>query len=233
MKLFRSIRQALIKERNLKRYLLYALGEILLVMIGISLAFQVNNWNDNRIKKEAETRYYENIKEQIVDDKALIQSEMKYNNHYMAQFKYANEILEVNDRSKMDTLGLIAINLTNYSDFDRRGNIYETMVNSGEIQLLRNHKIVNAVRVLEERYNYINRMENIHYDVVLKYVIPSINPVINFSTGKVQKPDHIYTYEFQNMIIQLMEVMKEKNETYNSALFEIERITALIDEELE
>ena len=233
MKLFRSIRQALIKERNLKRYLLYALGEILLVMIGISLAFQVNNWNDNRIKKEAETRYYENIKEQIVDDKALIQSEMKYNNHYMAQFKYANEILEVNDRSKMDTLGLIAINLTNYSDFDRRGNIYETMVNSGEIQLLRNHKIVNAVRVLEERYNYINRMENIHYDVVLKYVIPSLNPVINFSTGKVQKPDHIYTYEFQNMIIQLMEVMKEKNETYNSALFEIERITALIDEELE
>jgi hypothetical protein len=233
MKLLRNIRQALIKEGKLKRYLLYALGEILLVMIGISLAFQFNNWNDNRIQKEAETRYYENIKEQIVDDKALIQSEMEYNNHYMAQFKYASEILKVEDRSKIDTLGLIAINLTNYSDFDRQGNIYETMVNSGQIKLLRNHKIVNAVRVLEERYNYINRMENIHYDVVLKYVIPSINPVINFSTGKVQKQDQIYTYEFQNMIIQLLQVMEEKNQTYNSALFEIEIITALIDQELE
>ena len=50
MKLFRKIRQTLIKQGNIKRYLLYAIGEILLVMIGISLAFQVSNWDDNRIR---------------------------------------------------------------------------------------------------------------------------------------------------------------------------------------
>ena len=54
MKLFRSVRQNMIKDGNLKRYLIYAIGEILLVMIGISLAFQVSNWDDNRIKKKAE-----------------------------------------------------------------------------------------------------------------------------------------------------------------------------------
>ena len=72
MKLFRRIRQNLIKEGNIKRYLLYAIGEILLVMIGISLAFQLDNWNDDRIKHNAEIRFYENIKEQIIDDKDLI-----------------------------------------------------------------------------------------------------------------------------------------------------------------
>jgi hypothetical protein len=42
MKLFRKIRQVLIQDGNIKKYLLYAIGEILLVMVGILLAFQVN-----------------------------------------------------------------------------------------------------------------------------------------------------------------------------------------------
>lgn len=232
MKLFRGIRQALIKDGNIKRYLLYAVGEILLVMIGISLAFQVNNWDNNRIKKVEEIRYYQNIRDQIVDDKSLIQNQMDYNNRYMAQFKYANEIIEANDRSRMDTLGLIVINLTNYSDFDRQGNIYETMVNSGVIQLLRNHEIVNGVRELEEKYFYANRMENIHYDVILRYVIPNVNPVINISTKRIQNPDHVFSYEFQNLLLQLIQVMTEKDKTYNEVMNEIEIIVALIDEEL-
>ena len=155
MKLFKKIRQTMIKEGNLKRYLLYAIGEIFLVMIGISLAFQLDNWNDNRIKDNAEIVYYENIKVQIADDKALILEQIHFNNGYLAEFKYANEILEANDRSKIDTLGFIVRNLTQYSDFDKKGNIYETLVNSGEIKLLRNHTIVNSIRELEEKYTYI------------------------------------------------------------------------------
>ncbi|WP_370476964.1 DUF6090 family protein [Tamlana flava] len=48
LKFFRRIRQNLIDEGKLKRYLIYAFGEIILVMIGILLALQVNNWNEER-----------------------------------------------------------------------------------------------------------------------------------------------------------------------------------------
>ena len=234
MKLFKNIRKTMIKEGSLKRYFLYAIGEILLVMIGISLAFQLDNWNENRIKENAEIRYYENIRVQIADDKELLQSlKEDLNNVLMAQFKYANEIIETNDRSKLDTLGLIIRNLTQNSDFDRQGNIYETMVNSGEIKLLRNHDIVNGVRKLEEKYLYANRMENIHYDAVMHHVVQSINPMIKVSTGKIQKPELIFNYEFQNLITELIQIMQEKDKVYNEALDEIEVITELIDEELE
>ena len=232
MKLFRGTRQSLIEKGDLKKYLLYAVGEILLVMIGISLAFQVSNWDDNRIKKNAENRYYKSVRAQIADDKKNIQGQKDYNNHYMTEFKYANEIIENNDRSKLDTLGLLIHNLTQYSDFDKQGNIYETMVNSGQINLLQNDKIVNGIRQLEEMYIYINRMENIHYDVMMDYTAPAVTSVLKFATREIKKPDDVFTYEFQNLVIMLMQVMEEKDRTYNQAINEIDVVTIFINEEL-
>lgn len=48
LKFFRNIRQRLLLEVKIGKYLTYALGEIVLVMIGILLALQINNWNENR-----------------------------------------------------------------------------------------------------------------------------------------------------------------------------------------
>jgi len=233
MKPFKNIRISLIKGGNIKRYLLYAIGEVLLVMIGISLAFQADNWNEDRLKKDEERSNYQNIRDQIIADKDVIQGQIHFNNRYMAQFKYAYTIIESEDRSKMDTLGLIMRNLLQYSDFDRQGNIYETMVNSGEIKILRNHKIVNGIRVLEEKYMYINRMENIHYDATSRHVAVAINPLVNFATSEIQKPDQVFHYEFQNLIIMLLQVMDEKNKTYTEAINQIDYIKELIDSELD
>ena len=232
MKPFKNIRISLIKGGNIKRYLLYAIGEVLLVMVGISLAFQADNWNEDRLKKDEERSNYQNIRDQIIADKEVIQGQIHFNNRYMAQFKYAYTLVESEDRSKMDTLGLIIPNLLEYSDFDRQGNIYETMVNSGEIKILRNHKIVNGIRVLEEKYMYINRMENIHYDATSRHVAVAINPLVNFATSEIKKPDQVFHYEFQNLLIMLLQVMDEKNKTYTEAINQIEYIKGLIDSEL-
>ena len=72
MKFFRKIRQNFIEKENLKRYLLYAVGEILLVMIGILLALQVNNWNEEK-KSNIKTIIY---KEKIIADLKLDTSNM-------------------------------------------------------------------------------------------------------------------------------------------------------------
>lgn len=51
LKIFRKVRQNMIKNNKVTAYLLYAIGEIILVMIGILLALQVNNWNESRKQK--------------------------------------------------------------------------------------------------------------------------------------------------------------------------------------
>lgn len=61
MKLFRRIRENLLSEGKMINYLKYALGEIILVMIGILLALQVNNWNQERKNKSLKEFYQKNI----------------------------------------------------------------------------------------------------------------------------------------------------------------------------
>ena len=56
IKFFRSIRKALLAENKFSKYLIYAIGEIVLVVIGILIALQINNWNENRkIEREIES----------------------------------------------------------------------------------------------------------------------------------------------------------------------------------
>lgn len=232
MKLFRNIRQSMLINGNLKRYLLYAVGEILLIMIGVLLAFQVSNWNEKRNNKKAELIYYQNIKRQLNEDMGIISRNVDYNNRYLDQFEFAAQIIEVNDQSKMDTLVEISLNLIRYSDFHRGSNIYETIVNSGQIKLLHNHKIIEGLQRLEETYVYINKMEGIHLDLIKLIVIPDLVKSIKFSSLKAEIPDELYTFEFKNRFTFLVDIMKEKDEVYDKAINEIIEIIELIDEEL-
>ena len=57
IKFFRKIRQRLLTENKFNKYFLYAIGEIVLVVIGILIALQINNWNDNQ-KDQKQARTY-------------------------------------------------------------------------------------------------------------------------------------------------------------------------------
>ena len=232
MQLFRNIRQKLFQNGAFKKYLIYAILEIFLVMVGILLAFQVSDWDSDRKERTAELTTYRNIRDQINNDKDRIRGQISGNDHYLSMFQMAMDIIESKDFTQKDTLGKIAFNLTYYSDYDRKGNIYETLINSGQIKLLHNLEIVNRIKELEDLYLYMNRMESIHYDAVIRYVVPSISTTIKLSTGEIQNVDAVYGFEFQNLIYSLIHIMQEKDQTYKSAIDHIDEVIELINKEL-
>lgn len=56
IKFFRRIRQRLLSENKFSKYLIYAIGEIILVVIGILIALQINNWNESKQRSKQETK---------------------------------------------------------------------------------------------------------------------------------------------------------------------------------
>ena len=68
IKIFRKIRQQLLTENKSSKYLIYAIGEIILVVIGILIALSINNWNESRKKKETLYNIYTIIKQDLETD---------------------------------------------------------------------------------------------------------------------------------------------------------------------
>ena len=74
IKYLRHIRQTLIMENKTSKYLKYAIGEIVLVVIGILIALQINNWNENRKANAIGKQYLKGIKEDLQKDLKNIDS---------------------------------------------------------------------------------------------------------------------------------------------------------------
>jgi len=228
----RKIREKLISENKIGRYLKYALGEIILVVIGILIALSINNWNQQRMVKQEAVNYYKNIKRQLLEDTEIIKSNIDFNSYYNEQYRYAIELIEADDRTQIDSLAKISINLLEYSDFHQESNAYEALVNSGEIKILNNQEIIQGLQRLGEIYIYINKLEVGHFEII-KAIYPDLQKIVALNSKKIEKIDLLFTFEFQNQFVISLEITKEKDEIYHRALDEIKSILNLIDTELD
>ena len=80
IKFFRNIRKRLLSEGKTGKYFKYAIGEIVLVVIGILIALQVNNWNEKRIKLYNEKNLIASIVDEVKASKINLSTDLQQNN---------------------------------------------------------------------------------------------------------------------------------------------------------
>ncbi|WP_296705535.1 DUF6090 family protein [Algoriphagus sp.] len=76
--IFRKIRQQLLTENRVTRYLIYALGEILLVTIGILIALQMNTWKEEKQHRLSEQTFYQTILDDLENDQKKLDQLSKF-----------------------------------------------------------------------------------------------------------------------------------------------------------
>ena len=150
VKFFRKIRQNLLSEGKTGKYLKCAIGEIVLVVIGILIALQINNWNENQ-KLETKTQdYYVQLLDDLNSDIISAENTIKeFSNHQKEYNNYTSSYDEkgltpINAYEQISKLTLISTPLT----FNT--NTIESLQNSGDVGLMPSHirnKLMNLGRL--------------------------------------------------------------------------------------
>ena len=134
LNLLRRRRRKLLAEGNLKRYLAFASGEILLVMVGILLALQVNNWNENRKMIKEESKYLQRIYSDIKADSSyfsqrIIASNQEIDNYY----RFIHE------------------------SYKEQNSTFLEMIHAGKLDLITDDSLKTAINKLYTRYEAVGK----------------------------------------------------------------------------
>ena len=104
----RKIRKSIIGGSSVRTYPVYAIGEIALVVIGILIALQISNWDQQNQYRELERRHLESAIQQLTLDAETLQDEFNYNDLLSTQFTNAKRIIQDRRYDLQDSLGKMA-----------------------------------------------------------------------------------------------------------------------------
>ena len=174
IKFFRHIRKSLLAQNKMGKYFKYALGEIVLVVIGILIALQINNWNEERKNNTKEQQILSQLKEEYTTN--LFQLEQKIA-HRKKIIKAASKVLEFIDKpKKINTDSLISqLNILIGSPTFKP--LENNLINSGNILLIKNEKLNQLLTTWPSEVLHVQEIEKIWNKRMWEYVIPVFSKV--------------------------------------------------------
>ena len=156
IKFFRKIRYDLMEKNKTGKYLKYAIGEIVLVVIGILIALSINNWNEHQKILNNEEELIISLKEEVTNTIIEIEASLVENNLFL---KSADELinkLSLND----DVLNMNEI----YAAFNYRGckinsPVLEGIIATNSNVLVNRKEQITDLRLLKNGYDNVVRQE--------------------------------------------------------------------------
>lgn len=172
IKFFRKIRQQLLSKNQVSKYLVYAFGEIILVVIGILIALGINNLNQERINKNTEQIYLHGLEEEFKTSKLKLEELIQVN---QGNIDGAKSILKYiadpnNSPAEKEFSQLLYQSFSSDIAFNPNNSLLNEMINSGNLKILSNSDLrrllTNWISTLED----IKRQEN-ELDIQREHVL--------------------------------------------------------------
>lgn len=142
MNLLRRIRQEMAQQNKVPRYLRYALGEIVLVVLGILIALQINNWNENRKEKIEEIKILNILKSEYTYNRTELDRSIKKAERMQ---EHSDTLLKIfagkTDKKDLNTVQQLILRLGAYPTFDPSNGALNDLIGSGKLKVIRNDSL--------------------------------------------------------------------------------------------
>lgn len=234
LKLFRKIRRKLIDEGSLKRYFIYAVGEILLVMIGILLALQVSNWNQTRIEGKKEYKALSALNKEFKLNKQRIKTKQNLRISIAPKLEdYIKKISsgEADYNSFKDFYSdQFMFGMTNPSN-----GVIDALISSGEIALISNDSLKYFLADWKNQVENLYENEEILWNSGLGFIGSSTKmipgPSHDWNNEKLELAfnDLISNIEYKNNLVGFEGVNQIVIEECDAVLILLENVLTLLD----
>tara|TARA_R100000935_G_scaffold8302_7_gene17532 strand:+ start:161453 stop:162190 length:738 start_codon:yes stop_codon:yes gene_type:complete len=146
IKFFRHIRKRLIGENRFSKYLFYAIGEIILVVIGILIALSINNWNQERQLQNEEKSILKNIHTEFLENKVALKLGFEENNQgSKAAITLLNLVGQKREHIQQHNLDSLMYVMLETGSYRPSENTISDLLQSGKLQLLQNEELKNLL----------------------------------------------------------------------------------------
>ena len=145
----RKIRHELLYKNKFSKYLIYAIGEIILVVIGILIALQINNWNETKKLIQKEEKVLQQFKNELNDDLSILDDIIAYNKFVINSCNELIHHLE-NDLPYNDSLSLFFDRWASPNVLEFNSSTYQNLTTTGP-ELIRNEELRKDILKL---YNF-------------------------------------------------------------------------------
>ena len=242
IKFFRKIRQNLLMENKTSKYLKYAIGEIILVMIGILLALQVNNWNQQRIAIQKEQLLLEALQNEFVENKAQFEKVVDRHKLAMASTQYVIAQFPIDPktinfktfREKMKDWG-------RGISFNPSQGVIRSLVNTSSFELISNKELRRLLVSWEDILADYQEEEGMaikdNYEILFPEMTQFLGWKLDFDDERVDI-NFPSTLQFETIFYRREDNLKNilglhQIEIESSQISELERIKTTIDRIIE
>ena len=228
IKFFRKIRQQLLSQNKVSNYFFYAIGEIILVVIGILIALQINNWNENRKDRATEAVH---LKELLVDFEINLQKSEQVISRIEEVLPYLTGLLEqsamVQPTISVDSMNGSFKLLNTMPAYISTDRAYNNLIGSGDFKLMTSKEIKIAIADYYKHLDLIKLVQNTHEMQLVNSFQPYIMEYLDFQA--------VSTIRFENYIMpqpvekdKILSVFHDRK-FRNIVTLKIDMLTDLLD----
>ena len=241
--LFKGIRKTMLEKNNIKKYLLYATGEILLVVIGILLALQINNWNENQRKLKEEQAIINNLKVELTQNLKQLSNKTISTNYNIDALTLLIKKMNTNAFvNESDSLGLMLSRITSPLTYDPFDGVMKDIVNSGKINLITNETLRLSITSWESNLTEAKEIERfieqLNFSDLRPYLLDKVS-ARNYYSSQFESSEFTWNPSsvlmdktFENLLVRSAEFSVVLKNRYDNLKSEIEKMLAIIEDEI-